>query len=91
MLARVLTMADCPSVCLSVCLSQVETAERIELVFSMGASFHLSIVHCIVRKFSVFSIFAPNSGVKFRHSVSIVEACYPLCSTWIFVQLPPSS
>jgi len=43
MLARVLAVALCPSVRLSVTSrSSVKTDERIELVFGMGASFHLS-------------------------------------------------
>ena len=46
MLAPVGLLAAALSVCISVCLpdtsrSSIETAERIELVFGMGASFHL--------------------------------------------------
>jgi len=44
-LALVLAMALCPSVRRSVSVksrSSIETAERIELVFGVGASFHLS-------------------------------------------------
>jgi len=56
MLARVLAMALCLSVRLSVSvtsLSSVETAERIELDFGMGASFHLS-----------YTVLKVNSGIS---------------------------
>jgi len=43
MLVRVLAMALCLSVCLSVTSrSSIETGERIELVFGTGASFDIS-------------------------------------------------
>ena len=62
--------------CLSVCLSvrhkpvpvfkpkRIETTGRSELVFGMDTSFHIIILHCVVKKFGYFSPkLAPNSGV----------------------------
>jgi len=61
MLARLLAMALCPSVCLSVTSrSSIETVERIELVFGMRASFHPS---CTVLK--------ENSGISKNKGTSL--------------------
>jgi len=90
MLARVLAMALCLSVCVCVGLSQVGVlSKRLNesgWFFGVRASFYLS--------YSVFQgnsgtlknkdtspwNFAPDSGLRFRHSMSIVEACYQLSS-----------
>ena len=92
MLARILAMALCLSV--SVCLhlsvaswSSIETDERIELVLAW--ELFSTYPACILRKFgylqsksTFFWNFVPNSRLrKFRHGISIVEACYQLCST----------
>ena len=83
--ANAMAVCLCLSVCLSVCLfvtsgCSFETAERIELVFSMGDSFHLS--YTVLKgntgisknKGTFLSNFAPNSGLrKFRHDRSIVQ------------------
>ena len=86
-------------VCLSVCLSvtsrcSIETAEQIELVFGMSASFHPS--YTVLKGNSVISKnkgtkslwnFVLNSGLrKFRHSISIVETCYQLSSKKVDAQ-----
>ena len=80
-------MALCPSVRLSITSRcSIETDERIELVFGVGASFHLCYKEIHVpskiryRPTSVCN-FAPNSGLrKFRHGISIIDACYQLSS-----------
>jgi len=67
MLARVLAMALCLSVCLSVCLSQIgvlKTAERIELGFGTGASFHPS-----------YSALTENSAISKNKGRSTLELC----------------
>ena len=85
-------------VCLFVSLSvtsrcSVETAERIELVFGMWASFHPS--YTVLKGNSVISknkgtslwYFVLNSGLrKFRHGISIVETCYQLSSRKVDAQ-----
>ena len=63
MLARVLAMALCPSVCLCLSVtsrSSTEAVERIEPVFGMGASFHAS---CFVLK--------GNSGISENKGTSL--------------------
>ena len=82
-LALVLAMALCPSVRRSVSVksrSSTETAERIELVFGVGASFHLSYTlltgNSSVSKNKGTSLWnlVPNSGFrKFRHGIWIFE------------------
>jgi len=70
MLARVLAMALCLSVCL--CLPatsrcSIKRGERISVFFGMKASFNQS--HSVLRKFGYL-----NSGLKkCRHGISIVE------------------
>jgi len=75
--------------CLSVRLSvtsrcSIETAERIELVFGMRASFNPSYTVLkgnVISKNKGTSLwnFVLNSGLrKFRHGISIVETCYQL-------------
>jgi len=68
----------------------IETAERIELVLGMEASFHLSyIVLRLERKFGYLQKkgtflwnFVLNYGLgKLCFSISIVEMCYRLSST----------
>jgi len=75
-------MALCPSVSVT-SRSSIETAERIELVFGMRASFHPS--YTVLKGNSVISKnkgtslwnFVLISGLrKFRHGISIVETCY---------------
>ena len=83
-----LAMALCLSGCLSVCLSvsvtgrrSIETAERIELVFGMGASFQPSYsvltgnsAHSKNKGTSLWNV-VPNSGLrKFCFGISIVES-----------------
>jgi len=73
MLARVLAMALCPSVC--VCLSvtsrsSIETAERIELIFGMGASFHPS-----------YTVLTGNSAHSKKYEYFPLELC-PKLRTW---------
>jgi len=80
--------------CLSVTSrSSIETAERIELVFGMRASFHPS--YTVLKRNSVIS---KNKGTslwnfflnfrlrKFRHGISIVEMCYQLSSRKVDAQ-----
>jgi len=80
----------CPSVT-SRC--SIETVERIELVFSMWASFHPSYTvlkeNSVISKNKVTSLwnFVLNSGLrKFRHNISIVETCYQLSSKKVDAQ-----
>jgi len=84
----------------SVCPSQVvtsrcsiETAERIELVFGMWASFHP--FYTVIKGNSVISKnkgtslwnFVLNFGLrKFRHGIWIVETCYQLNSRKVDAQ-----
>jgi len=90
MLARVLAMA---CVCLSVCLSvsvtsrcSNEAVEGIGLFFGLGASFHISYTLCYQMGTSLWN-FALDAGLrKFRHSTSIVEACYQLSSRKVDAQ-----
>jgi len=74
-------------VCLSVTSrSSIETAERNELVFGMGASFHPLPLHCVKRKFRYLQNkgislwnFDPDSGFrKFCFGISTVETYYRL-------------
>jgi len=77
-----------PCVCTSVISqSSAKTAERIELVFGMWASFHPS--YTVLKGNSVISKskgtsfwnFVLNSGHrKFCHGISIVKTCYRLSS-----------
>ena len=74
----------CPSVT-SRC--SIETAERIEPVFGMWASFHPSYIvlkgNSVISKKKGTSLwnFVLNFGLrKFRHGLSIVETCYRLSS-----------
>jgi len=67
--------------------SSTKTAERIELVFGMWASFHPSYSvlkgNSVIFKNKDTSLwnFVLNSGLrKFRDGISIVETCYQLCS-----------
>ena len=103
MLAQVLCHV---SVCLYVCLSQVEVLSkrlRIELDFGIEASFYLS--YTVLKGDS--GIFknkgnflwnfvpnVPNSGHrKFCFGISIFETCYRLSSTqsdWTKLTIPPS-
>jgi len=85
MLAWVLAMSVRPSVCLSVCHKSVfyRNGWMIRAGFGIGASFCLSYAvlqrnSCTFRnKGTSLWKFAANSGLnKFRHSISIVEACY---------------
>jgi len=73
--------------------SSTKTAERIELVFGMRASFHPS--YTVLKGNSVISKnkgtslwnFVLNSGLrKFRHGISIVETCYLLSSRKVDAQ-----
>jgi len=80
--SAVLAMALCPSV---TSWSSTKTAERIELVFGMWASFHPSYTvlkgNSVISKNKSTSLwnFVLNSGLtKFRHGISIVETCYQL-------------
>jgi len=73
--------------------SSIETDERIGLVFGMGASFDLSYTvlygnSCTFKnKGTSLWNFAPNFGLrKFRHGISIVEACYQLSSRKVDAQ-----
>jgi len=76
------------SVCLSVTSRcSTKTAERIELVFGMWASFHPSYTvlkgNSGVSKYKGTSLsnFVLNTGLrKFRHGISTVETCYQLSS-----------
>ena len=92
MLARVLATALCLSVCLSVCLSQVGVLSKRLNVSSWFLAWELPstcpTVYCkkirppskITARISLWN-FIPNSGLrKFRHGISIVEACYRLSS-----------
>ena len=84
------------SVCLSVTSrSSVETAERIELVFGMGASFHPS--YNVLKGNSVISKNKGTSLWNFSQTpdlenfatvyrVSILEACYQLSSRKVDAQ-----
>ena len=82
------------SVCLSVTSRcSIETAERIELVFGMWASFHPS--YTVLKGNSVISknkgtsiwYFVLNSGLRnFAHGISIVETCYQLSSRKVDAQ-----
>jgi len=76
------------SVCLSVTSRSTKTAERIELIFGMWASFHPS--YTVLKENLVISKnkatflwnFVLKSGLrKFRHGISIVETCYQLSSS----------
>ena len=85
MLARVLAMARRLSV---TSRSSIETTERIELVFGMGASFHLSynVLKGSTGKSQINGTSlrnsVPNSGLKiFCFGISVVETCYRLSST----------
>jgi len=97
--ASVATSHDPVSVCLCLCLSvtsrcSIEMAERIELVFRMGASFHPS--HIVLKKGNsgIFN----NKGIfpselcpklrtrKFCFAMSIVETCCQLSSTTVDAQ-----
>ena len=87
-LARVglLAMALCPSG--SVCLSKVDVLSKRmkESRWFWHGRFIPPILHCVIRKFMYLQNkgtslwnFAPNSGLrKFRHGISIIEACYQL-------------
>jgi len=84
MLARVLAMTLCPAVSASVTSrSSIETAEQIELFFLHGG-FLRPLLHCCKEiqisnnKGTSLPGYVPNSGLrKFRHSIWIVETCYP--------------
>ena len=111
--ARVRVLAVVQCLCLAGCLSESEsltsrcstkTAERIELVFGMGASFDLSYTvfsrHLGTSKNKVTSLlnFVLNSGFwKFRQDKSIIEMWYQLTSTKVDhrpstkLTIPPSS
>ena len=89
--SAVLAMGLCPfmSVSMSVTsLCSIETAERIELVFGVWASFHPSYTvlkgNSLSPKIWVLNSlwnFVLNSGLrKFRLGISIVETCYQLSS-----------
>ena len=85
-------MGLCLSVCLSVYLSvtsrcSTKTAERIELVFGVWASFHPFYTvlkgNSVISKYKGTSLsnFVLNTGLrKFRHGISTVETCYQLSS-----------
>jgi len=80
----------CPSI---TSRSFTKTAERIEPVFGMWASFHSSYAvlngNSVVSKNKGTSLwnFDLNSGLrKFRHGISIVEACYQLSSRKVDAQ-----
>jgi len=88
--SAILAMCLCLSVT-SQC--SIETAERIELVFGVWASFHPS--YTVLKENSVTSEnkgtflwnFVVNSGLrKFRHGISIVETCYRLSSRKVDAQ-----
>ena len=91
-----LAIAPCPSV--YVCLpltsrGSIEAAERIELVFGMGASFHPSCTvltgnSAISKTNGTFLWnFVANSGLgKFCFGISIVETCYQLSSRKVDAQ-----
>ena len=92
--SAVLAMALCLSVRLSVTSRcSTKTAERIELVFGMWASFHPSYTVLIGN-----SVISKNKGTspwnfvlksgfrKFRHGISIVETCYQLSSRKVDAQ-----
>jgi len=96
--ASVATSHDPVSVCLCLCLSvtsrrSIEMAERIELVFRMGASFHPS--HTVLKKeirvsskIRAFpSELCPKLRTrKFCFAMSIVETCCQLSSTTVDAQ-----
>ena len=79
----------CLSVC--ICLLQVGVLSRRMNESSWFLAWELFSTYpaCILRKFgylqsksTFFWNFVPNSRLrKFRHGISIVEACYQLCST----------
>ena len=63
--------------------SSIESAERIELVFGMWASYTVLKGNSVISKNKGTSLwnFVLNSGLrKFRHGISIVETCYQLNS-----------
>ena len=69
MLARVLAMALCLSVC--VCRFSIETSTYPTLYYKE--------IQVRLKRCTSLCNFAPNSGLrKFRHGISIVEACYQL-------------
>ena len=96
--ASVATSHDPVSVCLCLCLSvtsrcSIEMAERIEVVFRMGASFHPS--HTVLKKeirvsskIRAFpSELCPKLRTrKFCFAMSIVETCCQLSSTTVDAQ-----
>jgi len=71
----------------------VKTDERIELVFGVGASFHLSYT-VLEEKFGISRnkgsslwIFVLNSGLrKFCHGMSVAKMCYQLSSRKVDAQ-----
>jgi len=73
--------------------SSIKTAERIELVFGMWASFHPSYsvlkANLVISKNKGTSLwnFVLNSGLrKFCHGISMVEKCYQLSSRKVDAQ-----
>jgi len=102
MLARVLAMDGPVSVCVCVsvclCLSltsrcSIETDEQIGLVFlarDLPSTYHTRYKENsgnFKNKGTTLWNFAPKSGLrKFRHSISIVEACYQLSSKKVDAQ-----
>ena len=93
-------MTLCLSVCVCVCVCPsvtsrcpIETAQRIELVFGLGASLDLSYTvlggNSGISKNSGTSLWnvAPNSGLrKFRDDRSIIEICYQISSKKVDAQ-----
>jgi len=94
-LARVLALAHCPSLPVSVTSRcSIEMDGRIDLLLtwrllSTGPTPYNKEVQ-VSRKNKGTSLgnFAPNSGFrKFRHCISIVEACYKLSSRKVHAQI----
>ena len=91
---QVLDMAVCLSVCLSVSSRcSVETHERMELVFGVESTFHLSYAVCKGNSGISKSVgtslwnFVPNSGLrKFCHGILIAGMCCRLSLTMVDAQ-----
>ena len=93
MLALVLAMALCPSICLSQVGVLSKRMDESSCFYGMGAFFHMSYTvlkgnsDIFKNKGTSLWNFVPNFGLrKFCFGTSIVETCYRLSSTKVDAQ-----